>query len=241
MEYRVTEDNQIINSDIKVFPREKSDTLVKAFSDLGIDGRIDLLLMHYANEYKYKPKTTDEQKEILSYIFSNFYPRLEKGGEDGREVDLGRDTLSIMEAENLIYSFKDLGCINYKPTAKGSRINERGGWLKHIEKENKKEQQRESDKQLTREVGKSSKRTNRVQIIAAIMTIGIIGFGAYVSYQNLNISRANILLQKQQQKELQSQKEQQSQVLYYQRRADSLYIQLELLKTSLSSAKRNIK
>lgn len=114
--------------------REDSDLWVKQFTEMGIDGRIDLLLMFYADN-KYKSKITEEQRKVLNYVFSNFYPRLMKGGVDGREVDLKDETLGIMIEEGLVHSFMSMGYIDYEPTAKGYRINEKGGWLKHFKEE----------------------------------------------------------------------------------------------------------
>ena len=112
--------------------------LEKKFDKLLIDGRINLLLRFYIEENKYKSEITQEQKEILEYVFSDYYPRL---NADKKELnpDLLRETLNVMIEENLVYSQDAVVEIEYLPTAKGKRINEKGGWLKYLEDNNRTE------------------------------------------------------------------------------------------------------
>lgn len=216
-------------------PRETTDKIVKQFSDLGIDGRIDIVLMFHADS-KYKSKITVEQTSILAYIFSTYYPRLEKGGKDGREPDLGEETLNIMLEEELITSqMEGSPFFEYVPTAKGYRINEQGGYLKFKVKENKKEQDAIADRALTRAVGKASKLTNRVQLVSIALTIIIIGYGAWLQTKNFDLTKENNELNKLQRDQNMFQQQQVNQLHYYQMQVDSLSHQVNLLNAILKN------
>jgi hypothetical protein len=214
------------------------ETLVNKFIDLGIDGRIDLLLMFYADN-KYRNKITEEQKEILDYIFSDYYPRLiEEPGQENiedieqrrycREDDFKSETLQIMVEEKLVIDFIEMGFRNYSPTALGHRINERGGWLKHIERE-------EANRALTASLSNSVIKTNWFQRINVVVTIIIIVYGLYISIQNYHLTQKTQELEEKQLPLLQSQSKLQEQVVSYQYLFDS--ISLHLLRTQNSSPK----
>jgi hypothetical protein len=177
------------------YPRDKSDKYVKSFTDMGIDGRIDLLLMFYADN-KYKHKITTEQHEILQYVFSGYYPRLTpESNKKHREPRLTQETLEIMEAEGLIQVVSEMPAIEYAPTSKGYRINEKGGWLKHLEREKIIADNKEADRVLAASVSESVKWTNKVQIVSAITTVAIIGLTLSAQYQNNAIQNESLMLQ----------------------------------------------
>jgi len=220
------------SSEEKLFPREESNRLGNNFHELGIDGRIDLLLMYYA-ENSYNPKLTVEQREVINYIFSPIYPRVSLNAM-GREPNLRYETLSIMLEENLIRSTgKDETSREFVPTSKGYRINEQGGWLKYRESEGLKEQEINNDRILTREVGNSSKRTNNVQIISAVGTLLIIGYGVYLQRENNQLTKYNQDSDKEKSQQLLLQQNLQQQVNYYQQQSDSLKIQVGKLQKQL--------
>lgn len=115
--------------------------LEQKFNDLLIDGRINLLLRYYL-ETKYKSEATEEQKKILEYIIdSGLYPRLTED-QKRRKEDLFQETLGIMIEEELIYEYNAHFEIQYLPTAKGKRINEKGGWIKYLADNNRAEKNR---------------------------------------------------------------------------------------------------
>ncbi len=101
-----------------------AEQMEQQFVDLKIDGRIDLILMYYC-EHKYKTNYTLWENRIIEYVFST------KGA-------LLNETLYIMVQEGLVSVIGDFEP-KYRPTAKGYRINELGGWKKHIENEKRKE------------------------------------------------------------------------------------------------------
>jgi hypothetical protein len=211
------------------------DRISKKFADLGIDGRIDLLLMHYADN-KYKSSTTEEQQQILEYIFSGYYPRLiEDDGQSHIEDIIARqyheehdykiETLSIMVEEKLVTSFIKMGCVAYFPTALGHRINERGGWIKHVKRE-------ERDKSLVVKASKTS-------IAAAVSTFLILIFTSIVTYVDTNVHKKELNMQEKifLQDSIQH-KTQQDKEDVYQRNFDSLYREVDKLEHKLSPIKR---
>jgi len=206
------------------------DRISKKFADLGIDGRIDLLLMHYADK-KYKSSITDEQKEILEYIFSGYYPRLvEDEGQSHIEDILERqhheehnyksETLSIMVEEKLVTTYEKLGCVAYTPTALGHRINEHGGWRKHVKR-------LERDKSLV-------SMASRTSIIVGATTLLIISATAFFALQDKNIHEEELKMQQKifLQDSIQLKTQQEIGELY-QRKMDSTFQEMDNLRNEL--------
>ena len=109
----------------------KEAIIEQQFFDLKVDGRIDFLLMFYCDQ-KYKHLISPNQRIMLKYLFSDYYPIVD-GSNDFEDGSLLDETLRIMEEDKLITRvlYEAEGWVS-KPTSLGYRINERGGWLKHL-------------------------------------------------------------------------------------------------------------
>lgn len=169
----------------------KYERLEKAFEELGIDGRIHLMLMFYT-ESKYKHINSTEQEEIIEYVLhSHKYPRLNED-KHGRRYDFVEETFDIMLEEQLIIASEDFMKPSYIPTAKGYRINERGGWLAYVKKGKEDEEKAEADRILAREVNKSVKWTNKNQVRILWFTLAVSLFTLYIQWNtNKQLGKEN--------------------------------------------------
>jgi hypothetical protein len=206
---------------------EESNKLVNKFYEMGVDGRIDLILMFHVDN-KYKSKITNEQNELLKYVLSKFYPRfiLSESGKSELEPDLTLETFDIMQQEELIKLEVNYNPRwGYVPTAKGHRINEKGGWLKHIANE-------ETDRQAQRDLTRSVKMTNNIQIASAITTFFIISGGLTVAILDYSVNKQLLLPKQEQPKQEETiiAKEAQEKYMIFQTKIDSLYQALGELK-----------
>jgi hypothetical protein len=211
------------------------DKISKQFAGLGIDGRIDLLLMYYADK-KYRSKISSKQNEILEYVFSNYYPRLiEDEGQSHikdkdlkkhhREHDFLNETLDIMVEENLVSTCEVLGATKYSPTALGHRINERGGWKKHVKRE-------KNNKAIVSTASKTA-------IISSILTVIIIAFTAWTTWEDKEIHEKEVSLLKYTQQDTLFQKQILEKLSEHQDSMNYLSLKLEKLKHQLSLEKTN--
>lgn len=99
--------------------------------------------------------------------------------------------IELMIDEGLVCLEKD-STDKYVLTTLGRRIKRHGGWLKYLEQKRvDKKNQRKNIKASIR-TNKSVRMTNKIQIISAVMTALIIGFGLIVSYRTLNLQEKQI-------------------------------------------------
>lgn len=206
--------------------RQLQERLSKKFADMKIDERIDLLLMHYADN-KNNSRLTDEQTQLIDHLFDGYYPLL-FGDELNatQEYDYRNQVLDIMIEEGIISGYEDFGK-TATLTAFGHRTNERGGWLKHVERE-------EADRTLVATASKTSIRTSW----GALFFISIT---AFFTWQTNNISQKelDIQIQKTAQDSIAGiQQNQRANLLKH--NVDSLFLQVDRLQFQVSSIKKKI-
>jgi len=179
------------------------------FNNLGIDGRVDLLLRWMMPKWK-QAKISEFEQEVLDHHDGDIYPTLENVRFTGETPF--EETFDIMKEDGLLFIN---GANEIEPTSKGHRLFESGGWLANI-------QQTKEDRERERNNIKAAILTNRSIIITSVFTTAIIAFNAYTDKQALSISRKDHYLQHIMLKQQQSQHTQQDSILWYRQYLDSL-------------------
>jgi hypothetical protein len=159
---------------------QEMEKLEQKFYELTHDERINLFLFDL--DFKHNRTLLSKDKELINYIFSKQFPCTKICKI--RISDLRELTFNLMLQEDLVKTRNDqFRYPAYIPSIKGYRINENGGWLKHLN-------DLETDRKLNTEQVKSVIKSNTKQIYLALMTISIVTLSGLVDYLNYDINKS---------------------------------------------------
>lgn len=168
-----------------------------------------------SGKFDFKQANLEEQ---MQHLFMGFFTEISQTiGIDNNlywklGLDLNNDNhkailsnvLEYMVADGLIYPTGD----NYKLTLHGYKVRQNEGYLKYLDKIDADRQRERDNIETSILTNKNVMLTNKIQWLAAGLSIAIISFSAYTGKQALSISRKDHYLEHIKLQQQQSQKEQ---------------------------------